>query len=68
MLAVDRNSRLVEPSFLIPYDSRAGRSISKGVGCARLLTLVFANRGGAIRVIPGWDSTAEEEGEYWKGV
>lgn len=35
---------------------------------ARFLTLVFANRRGAVRVITGWDSTAEEEGEYWKGV
>lgn len=33
---------------------------------ARFLTLVLADREGAIRVITAWDSTAEEETEYWK--
>jgi len=35
---------------------------------ARFLTLVFTDREGSIRVITAWDSTTEEEAEYWKGV
>lgn len=34
----------------------------------RFLTLVATEREGAVRVITGWDSTAEEEAEYWRGV
>ncbi|MFZ0594650.1 MAG: BrnT family toxin [Bryobacteraceae bacterium] len=34
----------------------------------RFLTLVFTHRGAKVRPITAWDSTADEEAEYWKGA